>query len=53
MTDSAVEEVDHVHVQSPTADQQERDAASWAATAFIASYSSESTRRTYTTQLRL
>ncbi|MBW3577103.1 MAG: hypothetical protein KY462_05080 [Actinobacteria bacterium] len=32
---------------------QQRDTASWAAVAFIASYSSEATRRTYTTQPRL
>jgi len=30
-----------------------QETASWAAVAFIASYSSEATRRTYTTQLRL
>lgn len=32
---------------------EKHDTASWAAVAFIASYSSEATRRTYTTQLRL
>ena len=32
---------------------QEHDTASWAAVAFIASYASVATRRTYTTQLRL
>ena len=32
---------------------QQQDTASWAAIAFIASYSSVATRRTYTTQLRL
>ncbi len=38
-------------LELPTGHQQ--DTASWAAVAFIASYSSEATRRTYTTQLRL
>jgi len=32
---------------------QEHDTASWAAIAFIASYASDATRRTYATQLRL
>src|SRR5690349_10807006 len=32
---------------------QRHDTANWAAVAFIASYSSQATRRTYTTQLRL
>ena len=36
----------------PASDQRQ-DTASWAAVAFIASYSSPSTRRTYTTQLQL
>ena len=36
----------------PARDQRQ-DTASWAAVAFIASYSSPSTRQTYTTQLRL
>lgn len=38
-------------LELPTGEEQ--DTASWAAVAFIASYSSEATRRTYTTQLRL
>lgn len=38
-------------LELPTSRQQ--DTTSWAAIAFIASYSSEATRRTYTTQLRL
>jgi hypothetical protein len=38
-------------LELPTGQQQ--DTSSWAAVAFIASYSSEATRRTYTTQLRL
>jgi hypothetical protein len=37
-------------LELPTTQQ---DRASWAAIAFIASYSSVATRRTYTTQLRL
>ncbi|HEX2027337.1 MAG TPA: site-specific integrase [Nitriliruptorales bacterium] len=32
---------------------QEHDRGSWAAIAFVASFSSEATRRTYTAQLRL
>jgi site-specific recombinase XerD len=38
-------------LELPTSQQQ--DTSSWAAVAFIASYSSEATGRTYTTQLRL
>ena len=38
-------------LELPTSRQH--DTASWAAEAFIASYSSEATRRNYTTQLRL
>jgi len=38
-------------LELPTTTQQDR--ASWAAIAFIASYSSEATSRTYTTQPRL
>lgn len=39
--------------QLEPATDQRQDTASWAAVAFIASYSSPSTRRTYTTQLRV
>lgn len=35
------------------ATRQEQDTSTWAAMAFIASYSSEATRKTYTTQLRV
>ena len=38
-------------LELPTSQQQ--DSASWVAVAFSASYSSEATQRTYTTQLRL
>lgn len=38
-------------VELPTT--QQRDPASWAAVAFIANYSSEATRRTYSIQLQL